>query len=562
MNEGTGEEGILREWLSVVSRQRWIVLLALVVAPLLAVVVSHSEQRMYQATAEVLVNEQNPSASVLNLANAAASPPDRYAATQASLARVAPVAEMAVKAAGIPGHRAGELLANSSVSADPNADLLTFSVSDPVPAYAVRLADAYAKQFTVYRQKLDTAALARAIADTRRKLETIADAGGSRSALYLQLETNERDLQALQTLQGAGSSAVVVDRPASASQISPKTKRNLILGLLVGVALGLLVAFLRESLDTRVSSAEELEERLGMPLLGEVPALGRRQIQPDQPATLFDPSAATAAFTLAAGNFEIARIEHDVRSILITNIDEDGGTSSAAANVAVALTRMGRHVVLLDLDLAHAASMERLFGLGGRPGLRDLAAGTELEKALNVIEVRGVGDRAGPVGAKLEVMTAGAAQALPLQFLWSSTVLDALAALPKRCDVLLINGPRLAGGVDAQWIAGHAEGLLLLASLQTKRARISEARRILEASPVRKLGVVVTRPSSHLSGLRSVLAPAFAWDGGEPRLPTKRGPERDADAIKGNGARRTIPIDHRAEVALKRIRGAYSRAER
>jgi succinoglycan biosynthesis transport protein ExoP len=561
MGEGSGEEGVLREWLSVVSRQRWIVLVAVVVAPMLALAVSHSEQHMYQATAEVLVNEQNPSASVLNLANAAASPPDRYAATQASLARVARVAEMAVKAARVPGHPAGELLANSSVSADPNADLLTFSVSDPVPAYAVRLADAYATQFTAYRKKLDTAALASAIADTRRKLDTIAAAGGSRSLLYLQLEGTERNLQALQTLQEAGSSAVVVDRPTSASQTSPKTKRNVILGLLVGVALGLLVAFLRESLDTRVSSAEELEERLGMPLLGEVPALGRSQIQPDQPATLFDASAATAAFTLAAGNFEIARIEHDVHSILITSIDEDGGTSSAAANVAVALTRMGRHVVLLDLDLAHASSMERLFGLGGRPGLRDLAAGTELEKALNVIEVRGIGDRAGPVGAKLEVMTAGAAQPLPLQFLWSSTVLDALAALPKRCDVLLINGPRLAGGVDAQWIAGHAEGLLLLASVQTKRARISEARRILEASPVRKLGVVVTRPSSHISRLRSVLAPAFAWDGGEPRLPAKRGPEKDADASKGNGARRTTPIDQRVEVALKRIRGAYSRAE-
>jgi capsular polysaccharide biosynthesis protein len=561
MSEGSGEEGVLREWLSVVSRQRWIVLVAVVVAPMLALAVSHSEQHMYQATAEVLVNEQNPSASVLNLANAAASPPDRYAATQASLARVATVAKMAVKAAGIPGHPAGELLANSSVSADPNADLLTFSVSDPVPAYAERLADAYATQFTVYRQKLDRAALASAIADTRRKLDTIAAAGGSRSALYLQLQTNERDLEALQTLQGAGSSAVVVNRPASASQISPKTKRNLILGLLVGVALGLLMAFLRESLDTRVSSAEELEERLGMPLLGEVPALGRAQTHPDQPA-LFDPSAATAAFTLAAGNLEIARIEHDVRSILITSIDEDGGTSSAAANVAAALTRMGRHVVLLDLDLAHAAGMERLFGLGGRPGLRDLAAGTELEKALNVIEVRGIGDRAGPVGAKLEVMTVGAAQALPLQFLWSSTVLDALAGLPKRCDVLLINGPRLAGGVDAQWIAGHAEGLLLLASVQAKRARVSEARRILEASPVRKLGVVVTRPSSHISRLRSMLASAFTWDGWEPRLPAKRAPGHDADAIKGNGAPRTTPIDQRVEVALKRIRGAYSRAER
>ena len=130
-------------------RQKWIVLLPVVVVPLIALVASHSQQHLYQASADVLVNQQNPTAAALNLNTNVATPPDRYAATQASLARVGTVAQMAVNAANVPHRTAAGLLANSSVSADLNVDLLKFSVTDPIPAVARRLANAYAKQFTV-----------------------------------------------------------------------------------------------------------------------------------------------------------------------------------------------------------------------------------------------------------------------------------------------------------------------------------------------------------------------------------------------------------------------------
>lgn len=557
-----GEESVLREWLGVVSRQRWLVLAAVLITPVLAFAVSHGQQRIYQGTAEVLVSEQTPSALVLNATSSVTSPPDRYAATQAGLARVATVAKMAVKASGVRHRSAAGLLAHSSVSSDPTTDLLTFSVSDSLPGYAQRLADSYAAQFTVYRQRLDTAALTSAIADTRHKLNTVAAAGGSHSAFYLQLKANERDLEALQTIQRAGSGAVVVNRSDGASQVGPKTKRNIILGLLVGLALGLLAAFLRESLDTRANSAEELEERLGMPLLGEVPALGWPRTDTDRPATLLQPTAAKAAFTLAAGNLEIARNQHDVQSILVTSIDEEEDKSQAAANLAVALARMGRRVVLLDLDLVHPG-IERLFGLVGRPGLGNLAAGNEYEKALNVVDVREEGDQSSPSGAKLEVMTVGTARPLPVQFLWSSTVLDALAALSGRCDVLLINGPPLARGGDALWIASYyAEGLLLVASVHTRRAQVSEAHRSLEASPARALGLVATRDAMDLSRLRSVLTPALRGDAGKKRRSETPGSPKSDDSGKREGPRRPTLVERGFAVALKRTNGSSPPGDR
>ena len=60
MSEQSGDESVLRDWLSVLSRQRWIVLLAVCVTPLLAFVASQTQQRLYEASATVLLNAQNP----------------------------------------------------------------------------------------------------------------------------------------------------------------------------------------------------------------------------------------------------------------------------------------------------------------------------------------------------------------------------------------------------------------------------------------------------------------------------------------------------------------------
>ena len=211
MSERSGDESVLRDWLSVLSRQKWIVLLAVIVVPLLAFAASHSQQRLYEASATVLLNEQNPTtAEALNLTAAVPSPPDRYAATQAKLARVGAVAEPAVRAPGLPDRTAAALLANSSVSANPTDDLLMFSVADPAPSVATRLANAYARAFTRYRHRLDTAALSAALRGTRRKLDAIVASGGGGSALFRRLEETQRDLEDLQTLQAAASSATLV----------------------------------------------------------------------------------------------------------------------------------------------------------------------------------------------------------------------------------------------------------------------------------------------------------------------------------------------------------------
>ncbi len=491
MTERWSDESVFRDWVAMLVRRRMMVLAAIVVVPVIALLVSHQQQRLYQSTATVLVNEQSPADAVSVLNAQTLSPPDRYAATQAALARVGAVAEIAVESAGVPGKTAGGLLASSSVTANPTADLLSFSVTDPDPAVAQTLANAYAKAFTTYRRALDVRGLAAAIADVQRRLATLRVAGQGGSPLYLQLTGNERNLESLQTLESAGSSAQVVGHGGPGTQVQPKTTRNVALGVLVGIALGVALAFLREALDTRVRSADEVRDRLGMPLLGHVPrpdpGLNGRGL-----AALSEPAGAGAeAFRILRTSLDITRLEHDVASIVITSTAEGEGKSTTAANLAVTLARSGRHVILLDLDLRQPG-VDRFFDLDGRPGLTSVAAGeVGMADVLSVIDVHP--ESAVADTGILEVVKVGAAPPDPGEFLSSTFVSEAVGALAKRCDVLLIDSPPMLAVGDAMAIATRADAVVVVTELnEIRRVTLTETRRILEGCPARKLGFIAT----------------------------------------------------------------------
>ena len=197
-----------------------------------------------------------------------AEDPQRLAQTQAAIARIPAVATRAIRLAGVHGISAGDLLANSSVSPRTNADLLDFAVKNGDPKAAAKLATAYARAFTVYRRELDTATLQTARADLQRRLHELAASGLRKSAQYANLSGKLDQLNTLQLLQVTNT---VVREADTAAQISPRPRRNALLGLLLGAALGIGVAFLWEALDRRIKSEEDAERHLSMPLLTRLP---------------------------------------------------------------------------------------------------------------------------------------------------------------------------------------------------------------------------------------------------------------------------------------------------
>jgi succinoglycan biosynthesis transport protein ExoP len=513
-----------RDWFRVLKRERRIVLTAIVVVPVIAAVVSLHQVHEYQASARVLVNQQGAAAGLLGLTGSQ-TPPDRYAATQADLAKSGQVARLAVKAAHVPGRSAPGLLAATTVSADPLADLLTITVTDTNPRAAERLATAYSKAFVIYQRNLGSSALTNALAQVRDQLAGLSG-DQLRSPLALRLRANERDLEVLQALNLSGGSAVVVGPAAQAELTQPKTFRNVVLGVVVGAVLGIALAFMREALDTRLRSVEELRDQLMLPLLGHLRRPARALRRNNRLATIWEPDSAGAeAFRMLRNNLAPTLRELGAGSMMVTSAVRGEGRSTTAANLAVVLARSGRHVILVDMDVRRP-SQHRLFALGDRPGLSELALEEiDVDDALCRIDIdtrprdavpggaataaqqvarsahvssNGTRARAATVHGRLNVLTAGQTLTDPGEFLSGRAVARALKMLGNRCDLLLLDAPPLLAAGDAVTIAELADGLLLVTRLGfVQREKMPDLRRALEACRAHKLGFVATDSKEH-----------------------------------------------------------------
>jgi tyrosine-protein kinase len=490
------DHSALRDYLSVLRRRKWIALAAIVLLPAAAFTFSHFQEAKYRASAEVLLSNQNISQQIAGVTAAPGQvSPDRVAQTQANLARVPLVAARTLRAAGVHDRTVREFLRESSVQTQTNSDLLTFTVTDRDPSLASRLATQYARQYTVYRRQLDTGAIQRALTEVNSRISQLGGSGSSTGALYASLIEKQQTLETMLALQT--SNAFVVRTASTAGQVQPRPVRDSALGLLLGIVLGLGLAFLREALDTRVRSADDVAQQLGVPLLARVPAPPRELRTEDKLVMLAEPGSVKAEpFRVLRTNLEFVNIEHKAQTIIVTSALEGEGKSTTAANLAVALARAGKHVVLVDLDLRRPY-IDRFFGISGSPSLMEVALGLmPLEDALVRIPLSGrpAEDQArnGP-GGLLEVLAAGPMPPNPGEFSGSPIVADILDSLAKRAPFVIIDTAPLVGVGDTLALSNAVHAMVLVTRLNLLRKPVlREVHRLLEAAPVNVLGFVVT----------------------------------------------------------------------
>jgi capsular polysaccharide biosynthesis protein len=237
----------------------------------------------------------------------------------------------------------------SSVSEESDTNLLVFNVTDRSAARAAELATTYARQFSRYVRERDTDAIAQALEKVEKRISGL-DSADRRSSLYATLVGKEQQLETALTLQAAAAS--VVRTAATATRVEPRPMRDGALGLFVGLAIGLGLAYARDAFESRVRTADEIVELLGIPLLGRVPKPPRRLRRKKRLVMAAAPHGPYAEpFRMVRAAVDRANRDHDIRTILVTSSIDEEGKSTTAANLAVSLSRAGRSVVLIDLDL-------------------------------------------------------------------------------------------------------------------------------------------------------------------------------------------------------------------
>jgi len=499
----TGRSG-LQHWLRVLGRRKWLVILAVVLVPAAAVGYSLHQQDRYRASADVLINSQN---AVQNIAGLVApQDPQRFLDTQAALAREPTVARGVVAAVKDAGLTTQQFLQNSSVAEKTGVNLLVFSVTDHRPDLSVQLAAEYARQYVLFERKLDSSALQTALGKVRARIARLGPAANS-SALYATLSDKEQQLETALTLQT--STASVVRFPVAARKVQPKPVRNGILGLLLGLIIGLALALLRESLDSRARTAGEIGSEIGLTLLGRIPQPDRRLRGKNELVMMSDPHSPHAeSFRTLKANIEFANVEAQARMIMVTSAVEQEGKSTTAANLAVAFTRAGARVILVDLDLRRPF-IHRFFDQPSWPGITDVVlGGVQLSDALFEVPVtqavpasRKSGSaakrrpRAVPLTKllSLSVLPAGQLPLDPGEFVGTSALAEVLADAREQADVVIVDTPPILRVSDAMTLGTAVDAMIIVSRIDVvERGMLSELRRVLAASPTVKLGFVLT----------------------------------------------------------------------
>jgi polysaccharide biosynthesis transport protein len=573
--ENAGQEvRSLSDYVRVMRRRKWLIVAITALLCAAALLYSLERAPLYRASAEVLLDRTTLVADITGSAEPSSNQqPDRIAKTEAAVAAVPAVANRVLEATGITDMTAEQFLAHSSATARADADLLVLSVDADDPERAAVLATAYARKFTEYRKELDTAAIRRARLGLKTQMANVRKNGNK--AVYSDLQAKAQQLQTAEALATGNTSVIREPTAADVTKVRPRPLRDALLAAGAGLLLGIVVAFLRDALDTRIRSADEITARLGVPLLARIPEPPRSLQIADRLVMLAEPNGTEAeAFRMLRTNLDFVNLERRARTIMFTSASEREGKSTTVANLAIALARGGKHVVLVDLDLRrpflHAFfDLEREPGLthvvldeatleqaiskvwGGESSSHDAApanAGGRTSAAQKKALRESEGNGRAPLDGFLEVIPAGTFPPNAGEFVATHALENVLAQLRDRADFVLIDAPPLIGIGDALAISAKVDGVVVVTRMnRLRRPLLGELHRLLGTSPAETLGFVVTGAEAEEDRY------GYGFDGYYAVLPQRSGHER----VSGP------PADQPQSPARKRRRrGRTSRAAR
>jgi polysaccharide biosynthesis transport protein len=282
---------------------------------------------------------------------------------------------------------------------------------------------------------------------------------------------------------GAINVSILEPAAASSNPSYPVRQRFLASGILAGGLLGFGLAWLRDLLDHRLKSVEEIASVLQLPVLGALPHFGDKQdkSQVGRIVALSPRSIASESVRTLRTALHFGLAGHDVKAIVVTSPSPGDGKSTVASNLAIALAQADQRVLLIDADL-RKPTQHLIFEASAARGLGSVLTDRRpVEEAI----IPGVAE-------SLDLLPCGPLPASPVELLNNGFFADLLEKLRERYDRIVIDSPPVMPVADARVIAalGDATILVLRAERSTRRMSLA-ARNELWRVRATRIGVVV-----------------------------------------------------------------------
>jgi len=282
------------------------------------------------------------------------------------------------------------------------------------------------------------------------------------------------------------SNASLMERPKGERRpVTPRRTLNLALAIMLGALLGVGTALLADHFGA-TAHPDEIPERLGAPLLGEVPALPAGQ----QVLLAETHAASPLAECYRTIRNNVALGAGGVQALLVTSAGSGEGKSLTALNLATAFARQGKRVLLVDSDLRRPCLHERL-GLEAGIGLAEVLTGkSALTPALRQTNIPG-----------LHLLAAGSARSEAMDLLDAGRLRALLAEVRPAYDFILLDSPPALGVSDTQVLADAADGVLLVVgAASAHRSDLAQLRRLLAFVRAQVVGAVINRVDLEAGG--------------------------------------------------------------
>lgn len=289
-------------------------------------------------------------------------------------------------------------------------------------------------------------------------------------------------------------------------------ERNLILGAIAGLLLGVAAALMSERFDKRLRTVTDVKKLSKLPVLGVVPhetnPLGRgampqilQTMQSDHPRyDLSQYSQFTESFRSLYTNLCLLNTDHPVRSLVVSSPTTGDGKTTVALYLAQAAAAMGQRVLLVDTDLRSPQIADRL-EVSNEQGLTELIARNlnpqDVVQRINALATAGNVDRAAVEPTNFSVLVGGKIPLDPTRLLSSQKMQRLNDYFKAMYDLVIFDAPPLLNFADSSLLANHTDGMLVVTRLgKTDREDLRQMLDTLQTARISVLGIVANQSSS------------------------------------------------------------------
>lgn len=503
-------------------RTYWVLIVAtIVIAGATALIASAVWPRSYAAEAQVIVGPPL-SGNVIDYNQLLTA--EQLSRTYAQAAQTTTVAASVIERLGLD-ETPEELLKVVSATASQNTPIVIISAQASSADAAASLANAFAEELVAQSDTIQGTdeevgrLLDEQIATVTTQIQAVeqqllelqqvekltAAELAAATALSGQLVTLRSTLASLLATKAslATNTVSVLDRalpPTTPS--SPKTSLNVVLGLVLGAVLGLILAAALTMLDDTIKSGDDVRETLGLPVLGAIgPMVGASKRDPiyGLAMLLYPRSSAAEAFrSLRASVDFLGSDTEPVRTLMVASAGPGEGKTTVAANVALAFAQSGMRTILVDADMRQPGA-DVVFKLDNSAGLSTVLRPErgEMTPFLQATDE-----------PRLMVLTAGPVPPNPSDLLGSPRLLQLVARLLDRADIVVFDSAPIRAAADAAVLARQVDGVLLvIATGRTRRGSARASAEALNRVGARVLGVALNRRRPGRDAAREEMEP-------------------------------------------------------